>query len=79
MAIAVGTNSTVSPRQAVSLVTQNVIKFTLADQIESQMVTKTPLGTSVPTAPSYTVTSGTTYAGSYSVNKIYTREIWLTG
>jgi hypothetical protein len=79
MAIAVGTNSTVSPRKAVSLTTMNVVGFNLADQVESKVVTKTPLGTSVPTAPSYTVTSGTTYSGSYTLNKIYTREIWITG
>ena len=79
MAIAVGTNSTISPRKAVSLTTLSVVKFNLADQVESTSITKTPLGTSVPSAPSYTVTNGTTYSGSYSVNKIYTREIWLTG
>lgn len=42
MAIAVGTNSTVSPRKSVSLTTLSVVGFNLADQTESKSIVKTP-------------------------------------
>ena len=43
MAIAVGTNSTTSPRQPVSLTTLSVSGHNTADLVESKSITKTPL------------------------------------
>jgi hypothetical protein len=52
MAIAIGTNSTVSPRKSVSLTTLSVVGFNLVDQTESRSIIKTPFTANSVTAAS---------------------------
>ena len=123
MAIAVWTNSNVSPSKSVSLTTLSVSGYSTADFVESTTVTKTPftansvsasspynvyniapvtnptqlvtpynysdllesltitrtpLVLNVPNATGFNA-NGVVYSGSYTLNRIYTREIWITG
>lgn len=123
MAIAVWTNSNVSPNKSVSLTTLSVSGYNAADLVESVSLTKTSFATNTASAsspvniyavsPVYNVTTTvtgytytdnieslnilkrpftsnvpstvgygynqTSYTGSYTVNTIRSREIWITG
>lgn len=123
MAIAVWTNSNVSPNKSVSLTTLSVSGYNAADLVESVSLTKTSFTTNTTSSsspvniytvsPVYNVTPAVTgytatdnieslsilkrpftsnvpsaagygynqasYTGSYTVNTIRSREIWITG
>lgn len=76
MAIAVGTNSTTSPRQPVSLTTLSVSGHNTADLVESKSITKTPLtaNSTVASSPYNTLAPSPVTNTTISVTKYDTSD-----
>ena len=76
MAIAVGTNSTTSPRQPVSLTTLSVSGHNTADLVESTSITKTPLtaNSTVASSPYNTLAPSPVTNTTISVTKYDTSD-----
>lgn len=57
---------------------QSVTPYNYADLLEALTITRPPLILNVPNSSGFNA-NGVVYNGSYTLNRIYTREIWITG